>query len=683
MFADIRLICVVSILISMTATAQDPPVEWGEIPRADLEMKTYDRDSNASAVILADYGTTTMNNDLDLEFRRHLRVKVLSPRGYDLGTFDIGILVSDDIESIRDIEGVTYILKADGDVEEVEFDEDDVIVEKDVNSQVERYKFTMPGLVPGCVFEVRYTITSGRWGMIKDWTFQSTEPVRWSEYRITMPQNFQYACVYQGFEPYAVNEGRDVNVFVSGRAESYLGRKMVPGKFLRWVVQNAPAIRSEPFITTRGDYVNRVDVQLATTSFIHDGYRQYINTWQKFGEELLEYKGFGDRLDPTSTVRKISAEVAGPVNGQMAKARALHRWVLRTITWDGSYWKYSQRDLDDIISSGRGNSAEISFVLIALLRAAGITADPMLISTRSNGVIQELYPIEAQFNHVVVAASPGGDVVYVDAVNRHRPFDLPPVSVLGRKGFVVSPKRMDFVQPTTTRSELRHAESRITMNELGDVRGSATVVFKEYAASEARRELSAQDATPAKMFKSVLEGHGREWRVDTAWAVQADSLEVPLELNGTVSAEGFANVADSLIYLNPHMLYAPTESPFTRAERKFPLDYGTRQRTSSRVVVAVPAGYRVKETPSGRAISSRKGSVEFRRVVLAGTDSVVVECSLNITSPLIEAAEYPTVREVYGSVAQYMGEQLVFERQPPPAAASPAAPPAKKGTKKK
>ena len=44
------------LLCSFILQAQKPPIKFGDVPIDQLKMTTYDKDSSASAVILADYG---------------------------------------------------------------------------------------------------------------------------------------------------------------------------------------------------------------------------------------------------------------------------------------------------------------------------------------------------------------------------------------------------------------------------------------------------------------------------------------------------------------------------------------------------------------------------------------------------------------------------------------------------
>jgi hypothetical protein len=54
-----------------------------------------------------------------------------------------------------------------------------------------------------------------------------------------------------------------------------------------------------------------------------------------------------------------------------------------------------------------GNVAEINLMLTAMLRYAGLNANPVLVSTRSNGIA--MFPNRTAFNYVIAAVENGGN----------------------------------------------------------------------------------------------------------------------------------------------------------------------------------------------------------------------------------------------------------------------------------
>ncbi|NUM68999.1 hypothetical protein HUU39_27660 [candidate division KSB1 bacterium] len=114
----------------MPLPAQDKPMKWGEVPRADLEMKSFPADSNASAVILCDFGEVSFDTEYELNFWRHRRIKILSPAGFKWGEVFLTYRAKDRSQRINDLEGFTFILAADGTVRREKLDKKSIFEEK-------------------------------------------------------------------------------------------------------------------------------------------------------------------------------------------------------------------------------------------------------------------------------------------------------------------------------------------------------------------------------------------------------------------------------------------------------------------------------------------------------------------------------------------------------------------------
>ena len=80
---------IITFLITTNNYSQDVPIKWGKIPLSDLQMTSFPKDSNASAVVLCDFGESKLDDELDIVYTRYLRVKILNENGYDWGTHSI------------------------------------------------------------------------------------------------------------------------------------------------------------------------------------------------------------------------------------------------------------------------------------------------------------------------------------------------------------------------------------------------------------------------------------------------------------------------------------------------------------------------------------------------------------------------------------------------------------------
>lgn len=673
--------------------APPPPIEWGEISKADLEMTSFPSDTNASAVILCDYGESRMNDYMDFVYTRHLRVKILNQKGFEWGTHSITVNTDrDNGETVDDIEGMTYSLDEKGKVVETEFDDDDVFEEK-INENFARHKFTLPGLKPGCVIEIRYEITIKSLWNVRDWTFQHSEPVLWSEYRFQYPASIGFTFLTRGYEPFAVNERTGVMQYFSGEALSFVGTPLARCYLQRFVVKNTPALRDEPYITTLKDYYSTVEVQFSgyadrgTMSVKH-----VMETWDVFIKEMLESRGIGQSISSSSKVKELTESVTRSAANPEAKVRAIYDWITSSIEWNGSNRNYASQSADEIIASRKGNSAEINLLLISMLRAAGFQSDPVILSTRENGTVQEMYPIISQFNYLVARVMIGSSPLFLDACDPHRPMELLPTKILGVRGLVLEASKVEWVKLYSKPKSSTVTFAQLTLDENGSVTGTVEGLYRSYAAVGIRSKLD--DNSELETAQSSFSTETSGLTIDSVNVSGKDSVLLPLRLKAWVSSPTFAQSGDGILYLNPHILGRITDNPFKSANRRFPVDYGYPREFSSTVLVQIPRAYQIKEGLKNITMSIADG-VSFRRLVSVDSANIQVVTKLDITSPVIPASEYQRLKELYASIVALESEQLVLESRPviappPPAAEAPkvetqvlpAAPVKKKGKKK-
>ena len=149
-------------------------------------MTSYDKDSSASAVILADYGTSAIsyrqNIGFSLDFERITRIKILTKEGLSWGDFSIPLYKNgSEDEKLVGLKAVTYNLE-DGKIVESKV-KNDQIFKENVDAHWDITKVTCPNVREGSVVEISYKVNSPFWFNFQDWTFQSSIPTVISEYR--------------------------------------------------------------------------------------------------------------------------------------------------------------------------------------------------------------------------------------------------------------------------------------------------------------------------------------------------------------------------------------------------------------------------------------------------------------------------------------------------------------------
>jgi hypothetical protein len=177
----------------MSAAQEIPTFKFGKITPEDLQKKVYAVDSNASAVVLADIGSTQIEGNskgwFSAVYKYYKRVHVLNKNGYYQADIEIPIYSSGGMEvELENLKAVTYNLE-NGKIIESKLEKGNVFKEKiDKNNSIK--KFTMPNVKEGSIIEIEYRITSDFLQVLRPWKFQGAAPRLWSEFRFSVPQFF-------------------------------------------------------------------------------------------------------------------------------------------------------------------------------------------------------------------------------------------------------------------------------------------------------------------------------------------------------------------------------------------------------------------------------------------------------------------------------------------------------------
>lgn len=115
--------------------------------------------------------------------------------------------------------------------------------------------------------------------------------------------------------------------------------------------------------------------------------------------------------------------------------RAWHRWVAQDIRYLSvalGIGSYQPRTADEVLASGAGDCKDKTTLFIALLRRAGIEAQPVLLHL--TGRVVDGAPSAAQFNHAIAAVRDGTSWTYTDLTANLLPYGDLPASYQGGRG---------------------------------------------------------------------------------------------------------------------------------------------------------------------------------------------------------------------------------------------------------
>ncbi len=640
----------------LLARAQSEPIKFGKPDPQELTAAPFAHDS-AAAVVLCDYARARVEStaaaSLQAVTERTTRIKILKKAGYEWATVEIPLLHS--AQHLTNLRGFTYNL-VNGQVEKVKLEDNGEFVDE-VTKHLRIRKFTMPNVREGSVIEFTYSITSGASTGLPDWTFQRSIPVRWSEYRVTYPDYFDYKAVMQGYLPLAVREETEGSTLMGGRATRTWN--------YRWAMRDVPALTTEPYITTMKDYVARMDLELASFTIPGVASKNFTGTWEKIDNLLLEDESFGHQLDRGGFLKSHLARLAlAPTATVEERAVAVHGLVRDAVKYNDHASIYTSATLRKTFEeTRRGNAADINLLLVAALRTAGLTANPVLLSTRDHGRLSTQFPMASRFNYVVahVGLADGRDLL-LDATAPLLPAGVLPERCLNQVGRLVlpDPKNSRWLDLKPSQRRVHYQQVQLTLSPTGALSGHVHEEYTGYAGASIRAELEQAGDTK---YRTQFAGQHPGWNVPKfAVSEQTNPLKPLVQEYDFVQAADEAATSD-MLYVNPLSDFALEQNPFRHDKRTFPVDFGMPQEETWLLTLALPAGYELAEVPKSATVELPDGGGRYFYNVSANGATVSITSRMNLRKPVYSAAEYGYLREFYRLMLAKQGEKLIIRKK--------------------
>ncbi len=663
-------------IYSLLLQAQKPPIKFGEVPLEQLKMTTYEKDSSAAAVVLADYGESiiayTQGIGFTLKFERVTRIKILSKDGLDQANFSIPLYHNgSNVEKLSGLKAVTYNLE-NGKVVESKLKSDAVFKEK-YDANIDLTKITLPNVKEGSVIEITYRILSDFITVnFQDWEFQKDIPVVWSEYRATVPEYFNYDKYMQGYIVLSANEhSRKPNsITINSSERTGDPRGAVNTSFssdrvdfqedhFRWVAVDVPAFKSEPFITTPRDYISKINFELSFTQFPNQPVKTYLGNWDNVNTTYADSPDFGGQVTGNGFLKKNVEAITSGLISPEEKMDAICNYVKQTVEWDELNRKYVSTTLKKVLDEKKGNSADINLLLASMLNKAELNVFPVLLSTREHGFIREATPAESQFNYVVCLVRIGEKNILLDATDKLLPTGTIPERCLNGNGLVVSKEGFQWIKLQSPGKSRRAVNADLVLDDSGELKGKLTLDRTGYYAQGARQNyFSKGEADYVKDFLG-----SRSWGLNKSEFLNATEVKQAFKETHILSIADHTTTAGQMIYINPFIMEQQITNPFKLEQREYPVDYGSPFENIYLVKVQLPDGYTVEEAPKSKIMSLPGSAAKYLYNVVQTGNSISISSNLTINQSLFTQDEYPNLREFYNQMVAKQAEQIVLKKK--------------------
>lgn len=659
-----------SILLLFISKVTGQEFKLGKVSIVELQQKIHPKDSSAAAAILYKKGRTRIEYDVNNGFvtvaEVETRIKIYKKEGYDWANQNVWYYNQSDFkEKVNFSDAVTYNL-VDGKIEKTKLKSEGVFDEV-VDKFRGQKKITMPNVKEGSVIEFSYTIRSPSGQMIREWNFQTSIPVNYSEFSTYVPEYYVFNARQKGYvfpkKTEVINQ-KSIVFTNKERDSEYRHTKTtfstskVDYKETQttYLAVDFPAMKEEAYVNNIDNYTSSIQHELSLTKFPQSEVKMYSVDWESVVHTI--YKDIGSELNKTGYFEEDLKKKLEGKNTSEERILVVLDHVKANVKWN-EYLGYScDNGVKKAYKEKTGNIADINLMLTAMLRYAGLTANPVLVSTRSNGI--SIFPNRTAFNYVIAAVeTPNGNIL-LDASDKFSTPNVLPLRALNWYGRLIrkdgSSEEVDLMPKKSSNDFVFMSYS---IDTEGKVTGKTRRQCTDYNAMITRKNING---FKEEEYLEKLENSNNKIEISDYSRTNEKELLLPTMETYSFTGNNLCDVIGGKIYVNPMLFFTNEKNPFKQDVREYPVDFGFPFTDKYNITLQIPEGFTAEVLPAPAIINMEDnlGSFKFNIAPVGNSLQIIIQHQIN--EAIVSTEKYEMLKEYYKSMIAKQTEKIVLKR---------------------
>ncbi len=665
-----KVISIITLIILSNYTVWSQKHELGNVTIDELKEKINAKDTSAVATILFEKGKTyfdyKQNEGFFVMTEVEMKIKIYKKGGYEWANTEVPFYIgSSNRESVSFSKAVTYNL-VNNQIEKTKLKSENEFSEQK-NKFLGLRKITMPNVKEGSIIEYKYTIKSPYISNFPDWKFQRSVPVNYSEYITDIPEYYFYNVHRKGVltpieakDKFSKTLQLDELVAPHGRGGGYvhdLENINYIDNRTTYTLENIPALKEESFINNIENYASSLEFEHSGTQMHQKAFESFSTTWGDVAKKIYESDSFGSQIDKNNYFEADLKTLLQGLTSNEEKVATIFSYVQSRMTWN----KYNSYSCDGGVKKAyqdkTGNSAEINLMLVSMLRFAGLDANPVLVSTRANGVA--LYPSRIAYNTVIASVMIDGKLSLLDATSKYALPNILPLRDLNWFGRIIrKDETSDLIDLMPSFSSQDVVNMLATIDAKGLISGKVREQYLDYNGLRFRENYSGV-SKESIMEKMEKRNSGLEV---SDYDLNDKDLGEPVVEKYAFKDSNEADIIGDKLYFSPLLQFATKENPFKQETREFPVDFSFPSKDKYMLNITIPDGYQVESLPKPVALAMDKGYGNFSLAISNTDNQIQATIILNINTSIVPAEDYDTLKEFFKKVIEKENEKIVLKK---------------------
>lgn len=642
--------------------------DLGKVTVEELSQTQHPKDASAEAAFLFDIGKSEVvydpNKGFVMQTTNKAKIKIYKKEGYRFADVELAYYLEG--EKVRFKDAATYNL-VDGKIVKTKLKSDGEFDEK-TSRFYGKKKITLPAVKEGSIIEYEYVITSEYLQNLTSWNFQCDVPVNYSEFRTSIPEYFVYNTRQKGYIfPKVSTELMPRSIVINGKERS--GVYSISATFTQdkidytetttiFVLQDIPAMRDESFVNNINNYRSSVSHELSMTRYPNAMTKNFATDWETVARTIFKGEDFGGEIDKTGYFDQEIGALLSSISDPVQRMNAVFNYVRSGMKWNG-YFGFSCNDgVKTAFKNKTGNVGEINLMLTAMLRHAKLDANPVLVSTRANGIA--MFPSRSAFNYVITSVKIGDKHVLLDATDSYTVPGILPLRDLNWNGILI---RKDGTSEAIPLIPSQSSKEAVTlMYKLaadGSVSGQARKSLSDNMALNFRNKFFGGNE---EQYLETYENANGMIEISDYLRENEKDLDKPIVEKFSFRKSNAVEVVGDRMYVSPMLFLQTKENPFKMETREYPVDFGYPMSMRYNIVIEIPDGYAVESLPESKSLTMEEKLGSHKYIIGQSGKNIQLSVATEINEAIVPNFWYPMLRDFFSGLVQKEGEKIVLKK---------------------
>ncbi|UTX48648.1 DUF3857 domain-containing protein [Chryseobacterium sp. MA9] len=596
---------------------------------ADLKKTNSLIEKDAPAEILYNSVRYNIMNDNSLEKEWYSKIKIYDKkRSEDWLNISIPLLTD---ESLSKFEVRIYNF-SNNKVEKILIDKKEQLKEN-FTKGINIYKLALPNISDGSVIEYSYKVTSNN----------ISNPVYFLEYNIPVVYQ-EYNLEYPDAPiTYSFNSTGSIikPKYHVSTTEDRLGALY---NVFRFGYTDMKSIQKEKYVKDLDRFRGKIKPELKRFSTKYFTYNEFKD-WNSLADRLYNFDDFGSFLK--GNVKDVLPENIKTYYEPLGRADKIFNFVKENYKWNEKTGIMASQNLRQLIKTKSGNSADINLLLIMLLRDAGIEANPLLISTVDNGILNIISPNVNNLNFVLASVKINNQTYFYDATSFNSKVNMLPERDWNDFGILLEGKKgtsLSFSNTNISKKEMNIKASLDLENSL--VKGIFTQKDSGMYAINSYDEFDINKDKYKQVFPLQYNIDGKN--VEPKLLANGD-----FETQMTFSDTNLMDVVGDKIVINPIMFLNAEKELFDQSqERKHQIDFISAFNKEKRIELEIPENYKVSSLPKDKKIATDDQEISFLYKVETLGNKIIITSKIGVASQNYPKEYYAFFKQIWKTISE-------------------------------